>query len=102
MKSVNEIIQKGNAYRICVDDSDETNLQWARQSFWTAASDVEFEDGMTAEQKIGAFKGMANPDGVENDGYMVDTKYLKQQLSGCLKVISFDEESATLTVAGIE
>lgn len=55
MKSVNEIIQKGNAYRICIDDSDETNLRWARQSFWTAASDVEFEDGTTLEEKVDQF-----------------------------------------------
>lgn len=102
MASVNEIIQKGNAYRICIDDSDETNLKWARQSFWTAASDVEFEDGMTAEEKIGSFKGMANVDGDDSDGYMVDTKYLKQQLSGCLKVEAFDEETATLTVTRIQ
>lgn len=102
MKTVNEIIQKGNAYRICIDDSDETNLQWARQSFWTASSDVEFEDGMTAEEKIGSFKGIANTDGGTNDGYMVDTKYLRQQLSGCLKIVSFDEESATLTVTSYQ
>lgn len=102
MASVNEIIQKGNAYRICIDDSDETNLKWARQSFWTAASDVEFEDGMTAEEKIGSFKGIADADGSTNDGYMVDTKYLKQQLSGCLKVEAFDEETATLTVTRIQ
>lgn len=52
MTAINEIIQKGNAYRTCIDDSDAANLKWARQSFWTAASDVEFEDGMTAEQKL--------------------------------------------------
>jgi len=52
MSAINEIKSKGNAYRICIDDSDPTNLKWERESFWTAASDVEFEDGMTAEQKI--------------------------------------------------
>ncbi len=52
MTAINEIIQKGNAYRTCIDDSDPLNLKWGRQSFWTAASDVEFDDGTTAEQKI--------------------------------------------------
>ena len=52
MSAINEMKQKGNAYRVCIDDSDPTDLKWARQSFWTAASDVEFEDGKTAEQKL--------------------------------------------------
>ncbi len=52
MKAINEIKQIGNAYRICIDDSDPTDLKWARQSFWTASSDVEFEDGETLEEKI--------------------------------------------------
>lgn len=101
MTAINEIIQKGNAYRTCIDDSDAANLKWARQSFWTAASDVEFEDGMTAEQKIGSFKGLANS-GTETEGYIVDTNYLKQQLSGCVKVASFDSNTATLNLTSIQ
>ena len=102
MSAINEIIQKGNAYRICVDDSDPTDLKWARQSFWTASSDVEFEDGMTAEQKFGSLKGLASGSDENPEGsYIVDTNYLKQQLSGLMKVISFDEKTATLTVTKI-
>ena len=101
MTAVNEIIQKGNSYRTCIDASDTADLKWARQSFWTAASDVEFEDGMTAEQKIGSFKGLAGS-GADADGYIVDTNYLKQQLSGCIRVAPFDPDTATLNLTSIQ
>ena len=101
MTAINETIQKGKAYRPCIDDSDATNLKWARQSFWTAASDVEFEDGMTAEEKIGSFKGLASP-GTDADGYIVDTNYLKQQLSGLVRGASFDPNTATLNLTLIQ
>ncbi len=101
MKAINETIQKGNAYRTCIDDSDAANLQWARQSFWTAASDVEFEDGKTVEQKLGSLKGLAGS-GDNTDGYIVDTNYLNQQLSGCVKVASFDSSTATLNLTSVQ
>lgn len=45
----------GKKYRIL---KDAVNKIWDQISFWTAASDVEFVDGLTAEDKVGAIKGL--------------------------------------------
>lgn len=98
MAAINEIITKGNAYRTCIDDSDPTNLKWERKSWWTSAEDVECEDGMTVEEKIGAFKGFAGGSG-GGSGYIYDAEYLSKALSNCLTVDSFDESTATLNLS---
>ena len=41
-----ETIRKHKAYRLC---TDAANALWDRISFWTHGSDVEFDDGSTAE-----------------------------------------------------
>lgn len=50
-------IQKvtGQRYRILVDS---VNKVWKELSFKNSASDVEFDDGMTAEEKVGNIKGL--------------------------------------------
>lgn len=48
MATVEEIKIKGRAYRVF----DAVNSIWKRLSYWTAASDVEFEDGQNLEDKI--------------------------------------------------
>lgn len=47
--AVNEVIVTGRKFRKLVDEA--TRL-WQKISFWTKACDVEFEDGLTAEEKI--------------------------------------------------
>lgn len=47
-----EIKKVGKAYRILIDSASDL---WHRISFWTNASDVEFEDGKSAQEKIGDF-----------------------------------------------
>lgn len=47
--AMNENIVKGMKYRIATDD---TGNNWDRLSLWTAAEDVEFEDGENAAEKI--------------------------------------------------
>lgn len=49
--AVNEQIVTGRKFRKLVDEAEKL---WQRISFWTKASDVEFNDGKTAEEKIGS------------------------------------------------
>lgn len=57
MATVNEQIVTGRKFRKLVDEA--TKL-WQRISFWTRASDVEFNDGSTAETKMGAINGITD------------------------------------------
>ena len=53
--AINETISTGNKYRRLKDAS--TKL-WQRLSFWTKASDVEFDNGATAETSLGNSQGI--------------------------------------------
>ena len=55
--AVNEEIVTGRKFRKLIDEA--TKL-WQRISFWTKACDVEFDDGMTAETKMGAMNGITS------------------------------------------
>lgn len=55
--TVNEQIITGRKFRKLVDEA--TKL-WQRISFWTKACDVEFDDGNTAETKLGAINGITD------------------------------------------
>ena len=57
MATVNETIVTGRKFRKLVDEA--TKL-WQRISFWTKASDVEFNDAKTAELKVGAIDGITD------------------------------------------
>lgn len=57
MATINETISKGNKYRRL---KDATSKIWQRISFWTAASDVEFENGSTLEESMGDIKGITD------------------------------------------
>ena len=52
MATVEEIKIKSRAYRVF----DAVNSIWKRVSYWTAASDVEFEDGQNLEDKLEDFR----------------------------------------------
>lgn len=54
---VNEVIVTGRVKRRLID---KTAKLWQRISYWTKASDVEFDDGKTAEQKIGNINGITS------------------------------------------
>lgn len=45
---------------------------WHRISFWTHANDVEFEDGKTAQTKVGAIKGITTSTNTKETGYAAD------------------------------
>lgn len=55
--AVNEQIVTGRKFRKLID---EANKLWQRISFWTKASDVEFNDGKNAETKFGAINGVTD------------------------------------------
>ena len=55
--AVNEQIVTGRKFRKLVNEA--TKL-WQRISFWTKASDVEFDDGQTAEEKLGSINGITD------------------------------------------
>lgn len=57
MATINEQVVTGRKFRKLVDEA--TKL-WQRISFWTKASDVEFNDGSTAETKMGAINGITD------------------------------------------
>lgn len=60
---VNEVTTIGNAYRRLIDKAAKL---WLRISYWTHARDVEFDDGKTAQEKVG------NINGITSDFNLVD------------------------------
>ena len=54
---MSETIVTGKKYRILTDVAQKI---WQRVSFWTKSSDVEFDDGKTAETKVGAIDGITD------------------------------------------
>ncbi len=55
--AINETIVTGRKFRKL---TEEATKQWQRFSFWTKASDVEFDDGNTLEDKIVNINGTAD------------------------------------------
>ena len=55
--AINETIVTGRKIRKLVDGATK---QWQRISFWHKASDCEFDDGKTAETKLGAIDGITD------------------------------------------
>ena len=55
--AINETIVTGRKFRKLVN---EATKQWQRISFWTKASDVEFDDGSNLQQKMGTINGITD------------------------------------------
>ena len=55
--AINETIVTGRKFRKL---ADETTKLWQRMSFWKKASDIEFNDGKNAENKVGAINGITD------------------------------------------
>lgn len=55
--AINETIATGKKYRVMKDTAQSL---WERISFWTKASDVEFDDGTTAQTKTTALENKLN------------------------------------------
>ena len=73
--AVNETIVTGRKFRKCVDVA---NKLWQRISFWTKSSDVEFDDGKTAETKVGAIDGITSDLSGESETVAASIKCVNQ------------------------
>lgn len=54
---VNEVIVTGRKKRRLIDKAAKL---WQRISYWTKACDVEFDDGKTAQEKVGNINGITS------------------------------------------
>ena len=77
--AINEQIQTGRKFRKLIEESSRL---WLRISFWTKASDVEFDDGETAETKLS---------NVENRIHDIVTSFQNgvNKIVNCLKGLGF-------------
>lgn len=91
--AVNEQIVTGRKFRKLLDEA--TKL-WQRISFWTKATDVEFDDGQTAESKMGAIKGITTDLNVTETGYAADATMLTQLYS---EIQDFSDNNTPITQA---
>lgn len=66
--AVSEKKVTGKFYRIW----STADKLWHRISFWTHANDVEFNDGKTAQTKVGAIKGITTSTNTHETGYAAD------------------------------
>lgn len=73
--SIIETIYKHRKHRVCVGNNGVQKI-WNRYSFWTHASDVEFDDGSTLEEKISNVKGATNDINAEA-GYAADVSLVR-------------------------
>lgn len=84
--AINETIQIGKKYRVLIDSTNGYE-KWNRYSFWTHASDVEFDDGETLESKLIGLKGVTTDEngtmGLAADVTLV--KKIKNQLMNLIK-----------------
>lgn len=84
----NEQIVTGRKFRKLVN---ETTKLWQRISFWTKACDVEFNDGTTAETKLGAINGITNSLVASNDNIALSStagKNLQDQITSLQEQIN--------------
>lgn len=61
----------GRTYRVLADNT-VNHYVWNQLSFWTAASDVEFADGVDAETKLGGILGITTSTSITSTGYAAD------------------------------
>lgn len=94
MSTINEQIVTGRAHRVLID---KVAKLWQRISFWTKASDVEFNDGNTAETKVGAIKGITTDLNTTETGYAADMTALTQLYSEIIGVLNSWKASLHIT-----
>ena len=79
-----EIIEKtGKSYNIF----DKVNNVWNKISFWHKASDCEFDDGKTAQTKVGAINGITSDLTGEAEDIAASIKCVNQLNSSLEKLI---------------
>ncbi len=91
--AINEQIVSGRKFRKLIDES--TKL-WQRISIWTKSSDVEFDDGKTAETKVGAINGITDSLTADNPNIALSSKAgtnLQNQLNQLNTGIRYNSET---------
>lgn len=63
---IGDTVSKGNYFNVC---TDETNQTFETKSFYTDSEDVSFADGVNAENKVGAIKGITSDFNTTDAGY---------------------------------
>lgn len=69
MSTIRNIL--GRDYKVLADNTVGAFI-WNRLSFWTHAQDVEFNDGETAQGKVGNIHGITTSTSVTATGYAAD------------------------------
>lgn len=67
--TINKI--RGRSYKVLADNTPGAYV-WNELSFWTHAQDVEFNDGGTAQSKVGAINGITSSTSVTAEGFAAD------------------------------
>ena len=79
--TINEIVEIGKAERKLIDKAAKL---WLRISRWTHATDVEFYDGKTAQEKVGNINGITSDFNIGQDDIAASsfmTKRIKTDLN---------------------
>lgn len=84
--AVNETIVTGRKFRKLIDAA---NKQWQRISFWHKASDCEFDDGKTAQTKVGAIDGITSDLSGESETVAASIKCVNQLNSSLSKIRTY-------------
>lgn len=87
---VNESVITGRYYRVLIDKA--TKL-WQRISYWTHSTDVEFEDGKNAEEKLGGINGITSDVELENEDIAASIKAVNQLNNNLVEKINEMKES---------
>ena len=66
---INNVLHRD--YKVLADNTIGAFI-WNRLSFWTHASDVQFDDGKTAQQKVGEINGLTTSTTITTPGYAAD------------------------------
>lgn len=93
-----ENIVTGKKYRILKDVATKT---WDRISFWSKASDIEFNDGKTAETKLGVIDGITSDVNGESETIAASIKAVNE-VNTSLGGLSFYEDSTGKYVVGAD
>ena len=97
---INETIVTGRKFRKCID---EANKLWQRISFWHKASDCEFDDGKTAEEKVGAIDGITDSLTDTSSRVAASAKAVStlNQAVGTIRTAVLEAGATSLTFPGI-
>lgn len=95
--AVNETIVTGRKFRKLIDAA---NKQWQRISFWHKASDCEFDDGKTAQTKVGAIDGITSDLSGESETVAASIKCVNQLNSSLVANIYVGDDGKLHKVQG--